>query len=687
MRSFLAAALILGTACVTTSPQRQPQKGNQAALQAIADLEDRRSLGDGKLMQDAVTHPDPVVRTRALLALGRIQDPNTTGAIVEGLTDPEPRVRAEAAFACGLMGLSWVPLTDDVKNRLSAGLAAREAEEPDATVKAALLDAMGRVATPPLIDRLTDRLAGDADVQSHAAVALGLAARARVALPPRAITALVEHLKRDLPIAVRTSAAYALSQTRGAAPRAALNECTTDPSSDVRALCARGLAEVGTDVDVPALKKLIDDPDYRVAVEATRSLAKLGAKCKGPCAALGALADLSLRIERVLRGDAAGGGQPVLALAQQGLPAPGRALLATLRKQLQAGLSSSDSKIKHDVANLDCRLAAAIDRTAGKLGEVLACGAGEIEEAHRLVLGLSALQEAVGFEPARVAAEATGFLLHPDARVKLAAIELLGALKVPSTQDRVRALIESPDLILAASAASASARLNDQTAIPLIRQLGQRANGSVDVLPVLAEAFAVLKAREATGDLERWLTSPNATIRQAAADALTTLSGQPVLAARVELPPGALRPQPAPAKAKLLIQTRKGEFEISLFTDDAPLTAGNLVTLARRGFFRNVTFHRVVPDFVVQGGDPRGDGNGGPGYAIRCEVNHRPYLRGTVGMALSGKDTGGSQFFVATSAQPHLDGRYTVFGEVTRGQEVVDSLLESDPMLEVLVTP
>ena len=146
------------------------------------------------------------------------------------------------------------------------------------------------------------------------------------------------------------------------------------------------------------------------------------------------------------------------------------------------------------------------------------------------------------------------------------------------------------------------------------------------------------------------------------------------------------RVQLAPAKARLVVTTEKGEFEIELYNDDAPLTSANLFNLARRGFFRGLSFHRVVPDFVAQGGDPRGDGNGGPGYTIRCEY-HRPYARGVVGMALSGKDTGGSQFFVTAAPQPHLDGRYTAFGEVMKGQEVVDALLEGDLITEVRAMP
>ena len=109
------------------------------------------------------------------------------------------------------------------------------------------------------------------------------------------------------------------------------------------------------------------------------------------------------------------------------------------------------------------------------------------------------------------------------------------------------------------------------------------------------------------------------------------------------------------------------------------------MTLARRGFFNGLAWHRVVPNFVVQDGDPRGDGEGGAGHTIRDELNPRPYLRGTVGMALDGPDTGGSQYFITHSPQPHLDGRYTVFGRVVSGIAVVDQLQPGDTIRQVRV--
>ena len=126
------------------------------------------------------------------------------------------------------------------------------------------------------------------------------------------------------------------------------------------------------------------------------------------------------------------------------------------------------------------------------------------------------------------------------------------------------------------------------------------------------------------------------------------------------------------------INTVRGPIRLELFGADAPITVWNFLTLARSGYFKNTRFHRVVPNFVAQDGDPRDDGNGGPGYAIRDEMNRRRYERGAVGMALSGPDTGGSQYFITHSPQPHLDGHYTVFGRVMRGHDVLDKIVQGD---------
>lgn len=137
---------------------------------------------------------------------------------------------------------------------------------------------------------------------------------------------------------------------------------------------------------------------------------------------------------------------------------------------------------------------------------------------------------------------------------------------------------------------------------------------------------------------------------------------------------------------RAILQTEKGSFTIDLMPEDAPLTVDNFIKLAKSRYFNGLAVHRVVPNFVMQDGDPRGDGNGGPGWQIRCEINMIEYSRGTVGMALSGKDTGGSQWFVTHSPQPHLDGGYTVFGRVPESDmKIVDSIVRGDKILNVRI--
>ena len=129
-----------------------------------------------------------------------------------------------------------------------------------------------------------------------------------------------------------------------------------------------------------------------------------------------------------------------------------------------------------------------------------------------------------------------------------------------------------------------------------------------------------------------------------------------------------------------------GEIRMEFYPADAPKTVENFVTLAKKGFYNGLTFHRVVPDFVVQGGCPKGNGTGGPGYQIKAEFNKQKHLRGTLAMARSqDPDSAGSQFYICYGATPHLDGQYTVFGKVVAGMELVDRIKQGDRMTSVAI--
>ena len=126
-----------------------------------------------------------------------------------------------------------------------------------------------------------------------------------------------------------------------------------------------------------------------------------------------------------------------------------------------------------------------------------------------------------------------------------------------------------------------------------------------------------------------------------------------------------------------IMETSKGTINLDLFDTEAPETVKNFITLAKKGFYDGLGFHRVIPDFMIQGGCPKGDGTAGPGYTIKCEINKQKHTPGTLSMAHAGKDTGGSQFFITHTDTPWLDGKHTVFGR-TKDMTVVNAIKQGD---------
>jgi cyclophilin family peptidyl-prolyl cis-trans isomerase len=274
----------------------------------------------------------------------------------------------------------------------------------------------------------------------------------------------------------------------------------------------------------------------------------------------------------------------------------------------------------------------------------------------------------------------------------LAALTALGA---PNAAETMLARLQGGDAAVRAAAATALGKLKPPQAAAALAEAYK--TGERDTLYIArAAALAALAeygAAAATPTLTAALADPDWAVRVRAAALLAQLDAASDAATRIRPAPTTWpastyalpRVATPPVSTQVFLETDRGEIQIELAVLDAPLTAETFVTLARKGFFDGLTFHRVVPDFVIQGGDPRGDGEGGPGFTIRDELNQRPYLRGTVGMALDWEDTGGSQFFITHSPQPHLDARYTVFGRVLAGMEVVDQIQPWDVIRRVRV--
>ena len=257
---------------------------------------------------------------------------------------------------------------------------------------------------------------------------------------------------------------------------------------------------------------------------------------------------------------------------------------------------------------------------------------------------------------------------------------------------------------IAARAADKSRR--DEEAIPVLSgAIGRLRNGdAIEARIAAIEALGSLARTAApSGGAPAWLVSavmplgkdPAWAVRRAAR---ATLLGYPDLLTKfdAEVPAsfsggfdervaGALQRGRERGATGVKLVTDAGEIEIAFDGAPAPIAQAVFVDLAANGYYEGLTFHRVVPAFVVQGGDPRGDGYGGPGFVMPCERSNVQYERGTVGIALAGKDTGGSQFFIAQNREPRLDARYTIIGSVTRGMQVVDRILPYDVIKRVEV--
>jgi cyclophilin family peptidyl-prolyl cis-trans isomerase/HEAT repeat protein len=640
-----------------------------AAAQVDA-LEDRRD-GDGlvPLAQGGA----PGVRARALRALGRLQDPAHAPLLSAALADAHAGVREEAARAAGLLGLSWDPLPGQVLPPLVASLLEAEQAERLAEVREAQLEALGRLGTAPAQARLVERLGGGGAAAERAALGLGALAKRGQPLPGTALGPLRRLLETaQAPPSLRFAAAYALQQGKAPGMAEPFTRCARDGSDDVRAVCVRALGDAGP-AALAALASALEDDSPRVAVQAVRGLAKLSMGCpgEGACPALEALSALALRLSRP---DAPGAWQPFLALLQADLPARARGGLVTLREGLRGAPPV-----------MDCRAAAALDRLSGKLEASPGCGRGEVPELLRWRLGLQELSRSPVLSGEGKVAVAAPHVSHPHPGVRLAAVGMLAEAGHAAAVPWLQRALEDADGVVAASAAAGLGQLSARGAGPAVLGLAQRPGVPEELRPTLAEALGALAPDGAEPLLRGWLSSPSPSLRSAAAAALGKLTGRPIPAP----PPVPLADAspwlPVPEGTRLELQTSRGPIRVALDVREAPRTSAVVAGLAARGFYDGLPVHRVVPDFVAQGGDPRGDGEGGPGFSVRCEVGPLRYGRGAVGMALSGKDTGGSQFFFTHSPQPHLDGRYTAFGQVESGQEVVDSLLEGDTLLHVRV--
>jgi peptidylprolyl isomerase len=635
----------------------------EEVLHRVVELQVER---DGGALSAFLADPDPRVRARAAFALASVQDPRAGEVLVRSLRDPDASVRRDAAFAIG-------QLPDAGYGQVLLG-ALEEETDPDTRLR--LLEAVGKAGDERTLERLLGVVVppGEAAAKNLAVSRMGV----RGVVLPSGIQFLVSALKDPDPRA-RENAGYYFGRSSAPGPwvdvapgvRAALDSL---PPSDLLAMhLLLGLANLGDPQDTPRfLWWLRSSPDWRIRANAARAT---GGRTSDPRIREGlfeALEDPSTHVASYAASSLAG--------ATQMSPREREALKDWVDGHWE-----------------DWRRAGPILSLLGRVGDGAFIldwlGRWGEEDIPPRTRGLGALAFVPGDAAMDVLVEGVG---SPNSRIRGTALGGLARRwrvekEDPSTHDvyfqAFASGLRSGD---PASVYVAAPALADSAFLPL-GSLGllQEAYRTMSVPEDLDGMRAILSALGETGvsEVEPFLLevgrSPDASIQAAAAGALARLRGEDaersdgVKAAERRVDWEALAR--LGSRPRLVLETEKGVVVLTLDTENAPLTVQTIAGFAQEGKYDGVPFHRVVPNFVVQGGDfARKDGYGGPGFSIRSEFTETPYLRGVLGMASSGKDTEGSQFFITHSMQPHLDGGYTVFGWVTEGMDVVDELYEED---------
>lgn len=662
--------MIFFLGCFAACRQMEPD------FEQILRLENRRVACDS--LQNFLSSPKPEIRARAVEALGKLQDDRCRAPLLKMLNDPSPNVRLEAAFALGQLGQS------SAEQNLIDALHSKEIIE----VKARVVEALGKIGAERSIPVLAELMKDENSVlRAEAALSAGRMALRSVTHPD--LTAALTQRLRDPSAEVRWKASYSLMRIGEGLPLEQLRQAVDDADARVRLYAAQALANAHDPAILETLGKMIkSDPDWRVRVKAANALGKFSLR---RMANYVNFSDQNPHV-RIALIQAIGSSALLDSLGYS----PSSREHNLLKHQLEQILATNTDHETNDnekPAWTPAEIGMALISYAQLLKEEAVTRIAEFaNHAHPRVRARA--MQALGETGAAYAIKIfeSNYVEAPVV-VKIAILESINKLNnSPDAQIFLKALNENDQALVAIAAQGLSQdalrnRIYAQHIITAYQNLPK---------PVDAEAAQMIfNAMQTIGDtlavpvLMEALNSSDIAVSKAAANALQKLTGQDYSPQRTSHPAPQFnfshRDIDALKGARARIKTACGNIEILFYTYDAPLTVLNFVRLAEKGFFDGLTFHRVVPNFVIQGGDPRGDSWGSPGYAIRSEFNKRPFIRGTVGMASAGKDTEGCQFFITHSEQPHLDGRYTVFGQVISGMEVVDKIQEGDVMARVTI--
>lgn len=678
----LALGLLLA-GCAAQGGRETPPE-----LARIASIEDAR-VWDGpegrELVETFATSPLAQVRQRAAVALGRLPWPEADGEVTRALLgllkDEDAQVRAAAAFGLGMRG---DPNTADTL--LFVALDHHDAD-PEAEVRARALEAATKLARPELRQRMLEGLR-DADPRVRAEAAQGAsrwpASEADAAEVNRR---LVEHLALEADRDVVTLALATLERRKAPEALALFRQKAQSPDAEQRIFAVRGLRALAAKENLQReLLAAASDGDARVVCEAlialgqsstSESVAQLAAATRNANASVRRTAWEALGA--VLQRD----GSQYAKLQALGVEA--RALGSASPQETsawvrgamhEAGLRSLvHDKVKGGVADQTLTLVGTLYRRLSR------------EERIGVLRGVAAL------DAERALPVLFECFKDPDFAVGGVAIELAGTFDAPRVREALHTALTFGDNGLRLAAVTALLEKPDKSDFePLQRCFASsKGDGTNEIRFNALRAAAKGCGESAWPLLVPALTDPSPFVRRVAREELAKLGH--------DIPDGVVTPR-APVVALELphyaanplvdVVTTRGTLRLELLPSEAPLHVHNFLTLAARDHYDQTPWHRVVPDFVAQGGDYRRDGNGGGTWrgrdeSLRHEIGPRKYVRGSLGMPRNeDPDSGGSQIFLTHRATPHLDGRYTIFGELRDGFDVLDNLEVGDLILDVV---
>lgn len=626
-------------------------------LAEIISIEDSRQQTDRLTVY---THDsNPVLRARAALAIGRIGQPQAAPILFEMLSDSVLDVSRTAAFAIGLTSSQqFAERVLDVAWEMPTGVMTE-------AVKAAgrLADSSMTSVHEMLSGFLTHPAPELLEATCYAYLYAGAKNRAA-----DLVTLASDTEERE----VKLAALYVLSRWRSNLAADLFIQMLADPDPWTRSLAVRGLAESKSEETFRLLTMSLNDANQRVVAEAVLALAKRDE----PAAAIRLAAKLKTETDENLT---------VLILAQLEKLESDRAV-----NQVYELLGNEDcpdniiiSSMTYLAAVQKGRATAVIDSVLHhpQVARVRAAGA----KAYQIIGGVGM----VGRLGSQFADE--------DPMIRAAAYLALMEVDGGNSDYYIRKALDDGDMVVGVLAIDQIGSDTLSEYLPVLEMM-MSLEEDIDI-DIRRSIVGAMKSFIKPTDndsltmkiLIQGLLDPNMIVRREASEIYSEILDRDqskmvpparTILTRNEIARTLDHYQTNPIA---LILTTKGQIEIELDLQTAPLAVINFMNLARAGFYDGLSFHRVVPDFVVQGGCPRGDGWGGPDYLIRCEYSDLTYGRGTVGMATSGKDTGGSQWFICHSPQPRLDARYTIFGQVIEGMNVVDEITVGDLIQNIFI--